>query len=743
MASEFIGLTVLITLKDPANTKLLGTIVNIINKDLVLANVTFLNNGYQIPTYTVQGPMIEGLDVVPANYPQEEEENIPPMQAQEVASPGPPQSAQTFQPQPTPPAVKHAAPPLASHFIDPAILSFTRAPPPAALASAARPPAAQVSTYSPLPLNYIAPPPQVTPVVAAAAPPPPPPPPRSTSSGPTSLRANQSVPALRQSPKILRQQEFESHPAQPPAALQSVARKLFTAPQRGPTLLKPVFQEYSLRDVAGESSAFDETDDALSALPNQSAAFSGKRSRRGGKGRRDSIQDSIGATGARSTPLGYGMSILGSGKQQRKHSKNGHYQNGNDEEGWATEDVNDIRETEFDFQGNLDRFDKKTVFSQIRAEDTTADEARLVSFNRLPQRKDKVQPLRKNYKNTENVLGTYANGQPLEDRDTWNSPVVGEEDSSESDDFRRGRDGAVNSGRSSRRAMSRSVPRRPSTKQGSATTSALMTQGASSSGGGPVNINAPDPKSRGSIRISSNTRPGQAMNPLDSERNRVCPIVSPLQMLDVERIAETEMGLEEILMTENAARGIASVAIQAFGTRLTSQNHNPLPVVLVFAGNNKTGARAIAAGRHLKNHHVRVMVCVVGLDREDELLENVRRQLNIFRNAGGRVVRLSELATSLKSIDAPPELIIDGLLGIHIAFEDLRTDDQATAYELVNFANKSSASVLSVDVPSGIDGHTGELAMLDSDSGDRGHGQGSFCVRARWVVSLGDRKSVV
>lgn len=212
-------------------------------------------------------------------------------------------------------------------------------------------------------------------------------------------------------------------------------------------------------------------------------------------------------------------------------------------------------------------------------------------------------------------------------------------------------------------------------------------------------------------------------------------------MLDVERIAETEMGLEEILMTENAARGIASVAIQAFGTRLSSQNHNPLPVVLVFAGNNKTGARAIAAGRHLKNHHVRVMVCVVGLDREDELLENVRRQLNIFRSAGGRVARLSELATSLNSIDSPPELIIDGLLGIHISFEDLRTDDQATAFELVNFANKSSAGILAVDVPSGIDGHSGELAQLDSESGDGGRGQGGFCVRARWVVSLGAPKT--
>jgi len=308
--------------------------------------------------------MIEGLDVVPANYPQEEEENIPPTQAQQVAPPAP---AQAFQPQPTPPAVKHAAPTSASQFIDPAILSFTRAPAPVsapALAPAARPPVAQVSTQSPLPLNYIAPPPQVAPAAAVATPAPPP---RSTDSGPTSLRSHQSVPASRQSPKVvLRQQELESRPPQPPAALQSVVRKLFTAPQRGPTLLKPAFQELSLRDVAGESSAFDETDDALSALPNQQAAFSGKRSRRGGKGRRDSSQDSIGATGPRSMPLGYGTGKSGNGKHQRKHSKNGHYQNGNDEEGWATEDVNDIRETEFDFQGNLDRFDKKTVFSQIR-----------------------------------------------------------------------------------------------------------------------------------------------------------------------------------------------------------------------------------------------------------------------------------------------------------------------------------------------------------------------------------------
>ena len=52
--------------------------------------------------------------------------------------------------------------------------------------------------------------------------------------------------------------------------------------------------------------------------------------------------------------------------------------------GWATEDATDIQDMpEFDFQSNLSKFDKRTVFNQIRNEDTTADEDRLVSFNRL------------------------------------------------------------------------------------------------------------------------------------------------------------------------------------------------------------------------------------------------------------------------------------------------------------------------------------------------------------------------
>lgn len=372
-----------------------------------------------------------------------------------------------------------------------------------------------------------------------------------------------------------------------------------------------------------------------------------------------------------------------------------------------------------------------------------------MSFNRLPQRNPASKgsvAVKKNYHHTENVLGNYANGQSLTERDGWDSPefIAEESESSEDSDHHargRGDGGAADSGRSSRRAMSRQESRRRTrqlTNNPTAMRSFENLQYAHSSSGGGVGPSGAVKHSKAALRLAPSHRP--------------CPVVSPLQMLDVERIAEVELCLTDDMMTENAGRGIAQVAIQAFGKRISASNHNSLPVVLVFAGNHKSGARAIAAGRHLKNHHVRVMVCVLGLEREDELLENVRRQLNIFRNAGGRVARWEELASNLKTLDSPPELIIDGLLGTHLSIEDLRTDQQATAFELVQFSNKSKASVLAVDIPSGVDGSTGLSPIPISRNMNRGtngclgevaqlEDTGTFHMKAKWVVCMGAPKT--
>ncbi len=167
---------------------------------------------------------------------------------------------------------------------------------------------------------------------------------------------------------------------------------------------------------------------------------------------------------------------------------------------------------------------------------------------------------------------------------------------------------------------------------------------------------------------------------------------------------------------------------------------------MVLAGNNKSGIRAVAAARHLWNKGVTVLVCTVGIERgERELLEDMRRQVRLFRNFGGRIYNKDELFEHLRKVSLPTltidtprnaitakppavTLIIDALLGLTITFDELRTGDQATVYELIEWANRNEAFVLAVDVPSGIDPSSGKANIID---GNR------LYVRPRFVVALG------
>ncbi|ORX52451.1 YjeF N-terminal domain-like protein [Hesseltinella vesiculosa] len=53
---------------------------------------------------------------------------------------------------------------------------------------------------------------------------------------------------------------------------------------------------------------------------------------------------------------------------------------------WAGEDVKEYLQEEFDFQANLDMFDKAKVFAEIRESDQTDADTLLVSINRLPKK---------------------------------------------------------------------------------------------------------------------------------------------------------------------------------------------------------------------------------------------------------------------------------------------------------------------------------------------------------------------
>ncbi|KAI9848331.1 MAG: enhancer of mRNA decapping [Sclerophora amabilis] len=773
MATQFIGLTVNVVLKSPPGAQLHGLVEDVNAGQLTLRDVYFPQSGYRTPEYRVVGSQIADLEVAPkaSGHPKGSNDttvearaptSIAAQQAHQpnVLQPHQPRplgprkdaaKAQTHQP--TQSSTTSIRP--AQHFDDPAILSVGPKP-----VHISRQPTTQAPSQ------------------------------RKISSIPQEMLTEITQKSTPESPNYAHGRATH----QSSSSLTKAAHPILPKANTAATLTTP-FNELNLN---GETEGLDIAEDgtrphsprrkpATVQTPDKREGYTGKRSRRGGKGKiqKDAaIQTSLSSSvpvdelGSLSSALKRNRNdggkkawredaLLEDPREQPPHLTSGaanHHgaptnrkvrrhraMNMDDYDGWATEEATDIQGMgEFDFEGNLSKFDKKSVFSQIKADDTTADENRLVSFNRSHSKGRGGGG--KNLHHTENVLDHRDNLVK------WNSEAG---DSAEDDES----DLGFGSGRSSRRAISRQSTKQAPSRKGSAiigsnpnVSSSAHLMSSLNRGKNSSSITASPKLSRyspsgsphpGVRSSSSSAKPSLRLLPSD----RMCPVVSPLQMLDVERIAEVELGLTEDMMTENAARCIAEVALLAVspgGSRLEKGNHNALPVVVVLVGNNKSGVRAVAGGRHLRNHGVRVIICVLGLEREEELLENLRRQLHIFRSIGGRLARWDELAATLKSLDAPPELVIDGLLGMHVAFEDLRNDDQLTAYELIAWANASKANVLAIDVPTGLDASTGKKSFrpfktLWTNRSNPGEvsllEDRALQVRARFIVAMGAPKS--
>lgn len=351
-----------------------------------------------------------------------------------------------------------------------------------------------------------------------------------------------------------------------------------------------------------------------------------------------------------------------------------------DANGWATEDVTDIAEQgDFDFESNHAKFDKRKVFDDIRRDDTTADEERLVSFNR------KARPGTNGGKNlhfTENVLDI----PDVLDTNRWKSEAGETEDDIPHEDH-------YSSGRNSKRANSRRpmqsrkgsvLPQHLDRKEPSPRPLTRMPTGS------PMNGSV---SGKASFRIASTSKP--------------CHTVSPLQMLELEQLCTSELGITEDMLAENAGRSLAEIILKS---------EDEVKNVLFLLGNHKSAARAIAAARQLKNRRLRVTICLLGLERgEDHLLETVRKQLKIYRTNAGHVERWDDY-TAKSATGTAPDLIVDSLLGIHHAFDELRTDEQATVFSMIKWCNlltSRSTKLISLDVPSGVSATSGAVSEAD------------------------------
>jgi enhancer of mRNA-decapping protein 3 len=382
--------------------------------------------------------------------------------------------------------------------------------------------------------------------------------------------------------------------------------------------------------------------------------------------------------------------------------------------GWATEDATDIQELgEFDFAGNLSKFDKRTVFAQIKTEDTTADDERLVSFNRTPARPGTYGG--KNLHPTENVL----------DSPKINTRRTSLQDSDTDATF------DIESVRTTKRTISRASSRRPTHRQNSviAEDPAVIRdiprvprslRGAGYTGSSShATIGSPTPGRFTPPESPSVSQLIQGAHFRIDTSNRPCPTITPGVMAAIEEVAEVEFGLTAEIMTESAGRGIAEVAMVHLTGSKRPARETLRSVAIVFVGNHRTGARALAAARHLRGRGVRVVACILGSDRKAvELEREVRKQAETFSKLGGVVRGWTDIKAYLKRIDnseTQPELIIDALLAPGKTFDGLGAEDQRAVIEMVSWINKPGVGkhgIISIDMPSGLNGSTGMPSLL-------------------------------
>ena len=173
--------------------------------------------------------------------------------------------------------------------------------------------------------------------------------------------------------------------------------------------------------------------------------------------------------------------------------------------------------------------------------------------------------------------------------------------------------------------------------------------------------------------------------------DQIVPAVTRADMADVDAIATRSFGIDLLQMMENAGRAVAKAVWSVLPSRESS--------VTVLSGGGGNGGGGLAAARHLRNRGVKVRVV---LDRDHDALRGAAaRQWTILERSGVGCVPADRHGAAIASAD----VVVDALIGY-----GLEGAPRGRTAELIELCNRRAKSIVSVDLPSGIDATVGRAA---------------------------------
>jgi hydroxyethylthiazole kinase-like uncharacterized protein yjeF len=173
-------------------------------------------------------------------------------------------------------------------------------------------------------------------------------------------------------------------------------------------------------------------------------------------------------------------------------------------------------------------------------------------------------------------------------------------------------------------------------------------------------------------------------------------IVSAKEMRWCDDVTIHKHGVPSLLLMENAGRGVAETVVKEFGPSEGKR-------ILIFCGKGNNGGDGFVAARHLLSAGAKVTVVLLSPART--LHGDAKSSYNNLTQLKPVQVGQLSIKKSIHSFLKTPltqDLIIDAIFGT--GFSGEVREPFLTA---IRWINKHRMPVLSVDIPSGVDGTTG------------------------------------
>ena len=161
-------------------------------------------------------------------------------------------------------------------------------------------------------------------------------------------------------------------------------------------------------------------------------------------------------------------------------------------------------------------------------------------------------------------------------------------------------------------------------------------------------------------------------------------IVNSEQMKQLDAFTIHEMGVPSLVLMEKASMAVVEEIKQGFD----------LKKILILCGSGNNGADGVAVGRILHLQGYQVDLYLAG--KEESFTEESKTQWKIARNYGVSIVNKIDFREYTT--------IVDAVFGV-----GLSRKVSGSYHYLIEQVNQANIPVLAVDIPSGVNGTTGQI----------------------------------